>query len=42
MRNSIKTLGASNLTEAQRANLDFYSTDPSAVNDLLQKMPELT
>lgn len=41
MRNSMKTLGASNLTEAQRANLDFYSTDPSAVNDLLQKMPEL-
>ena len=41
MKSSINTLGASNLSETQRANLDFYSTDPSAVNDLLQKMPEL-
>lgn len=35
------TLGASNLSEKQRANLDFYATDPRAINHLLIKMPEL-
>ena len=41
MKGSVNTLGASNLSETQRANLDFYSTDPRTVNDLLQVMPEL-
>lgn len=41
MNTSIRTLGASNLTEKQRANYDFYATNPIAINHLLIKMPQL-
>ena len=35
------TLGASNLSEKERANYDFYATSPIAVNHLLKEMPQL-
>lgn len=41
MKTSNNTLGASNLSEKQRANLDFYATNPIALNHLLDKMPQL-
>lgn len=41
VNSSTVTLEASNLSDKQRANLDFYSTDPRAINHLLVKMPEL-
>ena len=38
MGNSNNTLGASNLSQKERAKHDFYSTDPSAVKNLLENV----
>lgn len=37
----MKTIGATNLSKGERADQDFYATDPQTINDLLSKMPEL-
>lgn len=41
MGDILKNLGSTVLAGTERAEYDFYSTDPQAVNDLLAKMPEL-
>lgn len=40
MSDSLKTLGSTTLNKTERADYDFYSTDPQAVNDLLAKFPQ--
>lgn len=41
MGDILKNLGSTVLAGVERAEYDFYSSDPQAVNDLLAKMPEL-
>lgn len=41
MDNSLRTLGASNLSNKERDEYDFYATDPIALNHLFIKMPWL-
>lgn len=41
MEKIMRTLGSTILANKERADWDFYATDPQAVNDLLAKMPEL-
>lgn len=41
MNDKLRTLGATNHSEYEREVYDFYATDPQAVNDLLEKIPEL-
>ena len=36
MNTSLNTLGASNLSQKQRSNRDFYATDPKTINALLE------
>ena len=40
-RNSMKVLGASNLSNRDRVENDFYSTDPIALEGLLKEIPRL-
>lgn len=40
-RSNLAVLGAREIAKEDRAELDYYSTDPNCVNDLLNKMPQL-
>lgn len=40
-RSNLAVLGAREIATEERAEWDYYSTDPNCVNDLLSKMPEL-
>lgn len=40
-RSNLATLGASEIAQEERAEWDYYSTDPNCVNDLLNRMPQL-
>lgn len=40
-RSNLATLGAAIIATEERAEFDYYSTDPDCVNDLLNKMPQL-
>ena len=40
-RSNLVILGASIVSKEDRAEYDFYSTDPDCVNDLLNKVPEI-
>ena len=40
-RNNLAVLGAAQIATEERAEWDYYSTDPDCVNDLLNKEPQL-
>ena len=40
-RSNLAVLGAREIAKEDRAEFDFYSSDPDCVNDLLNKVPEL-
>ena len=40
-RSNLAVLGAGIIAKEDRAEYDFYSTDPDCVNDLLNKVPEI-
>jgi len=41
MKSNLGAIGAAIIATEERAEFDYYSTDPDCVNDLLNKMPQL-